>query len=224
MFARKLILISTLLSAAAACSPAKPAKNLPPPDGALNVVEHKADGLGDPEVTFHNVSDKAMALDFDGPTKVHLDVPANESRTVKLAAGTYQATTSGKDVLPSTNTLTLAADRRYEIAIKFVLELDVPEYAGKGFDCFETQTGLPFLTCARTPDRCQEMRKKMIQQNEKVTLSECAHHGELFHFRATSGGNVRVKFFTTQAACEAFAPKYHAKFPDEAVTPCSRMQ
>ena len=35
---------------------------------------------------------------------------------------------------------------------------------------------------------------------------------------------VHGQFFTTQAACEAFAPKYHAKFPDETLTPCSKMQ
>lgn len=218
---RALLAVFAVLTAVA-CSPAKPAKNLPPPSGALNVVSQKADGLGEPEVTFQNTSDQMLSIDFDGPKKVHLDVPANESRSVKLAPGTYQTTTSGDGLISITDTATFAPDYRYNISLKVILEVDMPEYAGKGFDCFEVQTGPRFMNCARLPNRCQEVRKKLSKP--ELTLSECTHYPEVFHLRATLEGNVKVLFFTTQAACEAFVPTYQKQFPKDTITPCAKIQ
>ncbi len=218
----RVLLAAFAVLASLACSPAKPAKSGAPPSGALNVVSQKADGLGEPEVTFQNTSDQMLSVDFDGPKKAHLDVPANESRSVKLPPGTYQATTSGDGLISITDTATFAADHRYAISLKVVLEVDMPEYAGKGFDCFEVQTGPRFMNCTRVPDRCQAVRKKLTQPD--LTLGECTHYPEVFHLRATLEGNVKVLFFTTQASCEAFVPVYQKEFPKDTITPCAKLK
>lgn len=224
MLARHLLQTATVVALCIACSPAKPRPKLPAPDGALNVVEQKAEGVGDPEITFHNVSDKAMSIDFDGPTKAHLDVPAAESRTIKLPPGTYQATLSGADLVSSTSAVTCARDHRYSMSIRVVLELDLPEHAGKGFECFEIQTGPHFFECARTTARCGSMRKTMLEMNPGAVMTECSHHGPLFHFRATDTSGVQTKFFVTEAECTAFKQKYGVAFPSQTLTPCAKLE
>lgn len=223
MFARTLLAVFAVSTFVAACTPAKPAKNsAPPPTGALNVVSEKADGLGEPEVVYENPTDKAMAVDFVGPAKAHLDVAPGETKSIKLAAGTYQATIGGDDLLPTTDTVTFANDYRYRMSLKIVLEVDDPNFAGKGLDCFEIQVTPKFQNCARTTANCESLRKRAPAD---LTTSECAHHAEMFHFRATpEGGKVRILFFPTQAACDAVLVEWGKQFPKDTTTACSKIQ
>jgi hypothetical protein len=203
----------------AACAPTKPAKTAPPPTGTLQVVSEKADGLGAPEIVYENTTDKAMTVDFVGASKAHLDVPAGATKTVKLPAGTYEATIGGDDLLPSTDTVTFADDFRYRISLKVVLEVDDPAFAGKGLDCFEVQVTPKFMSCARTPANCAALRGKAPPD---LSVGACAHYSEVFHLRATPPGKpVRIVFFTTMAACEAVAAEWPKQFPSDVLVPCA---
>lgn len=216
------VLSTALLVTLAACAAPKPAKTAPPPTGALQVVSEKADGLGQPEIVYENTTDKAMTVDFVGPGKAHLDVPAGATKTLKLPAGTYETTIGGEDLLPSTDTVTFADDFRYRISLKVVLEIDDPAYAGKGFECFEVQVTPKFMSCARTAANCATLRAKAPAT---LTVGACTHHTEVFHLRATPPGKpVRIVYFTTMAACEAVANEWPKQFPGDAVVPCASLK
>jgi hypothetical protein len=204
--------LSVALVALLGCSPspspkpaAAPAPEAPDDGSPMKLVAKAAQGIGDPEIEVSNLADEPLPIDIIGPVNRHLDVPANEARTIKLPAGNYVFRMI-RDGIPNDFAYSFAPDYRYSISMRLVLEVDNPKLAGKGFECFEIKQKPTHWGCSRRAELCEKGREDVPP---KIATGECVHRAEMYFFRAKSkDGRPTVYFEPTVGECEALKKVY----------------
>jgi hypothetical protein len=209
-----------------ACDPPKPAhdpttaaaSSSSSDDARLRVED--AVGIGDPEIEFVNPTKTSMTVVMSGASDAKVEVPALQSRSLKVAAGQYSVGVLGED--PSGDEhFTLDRDRRYRVLLRQFYEMDEPRYRGKGLECVPVTTFMQYYLCGRTKKTCEFYRSGAPAD---VKPGECAHFKSMFGYRATLPEGVSDGFASTAAECDALRAAYLEGRPSASVTPCALVE
>lgn len=192
-------------------SPAQPVTA--PPTSKSPFIAEQVQGLGDPEVVVENRSDKAFTIALTGASQATLEVPPHEKRSVRLKPGSYAFKASADETAPAEGQHAFAKDMRYSWVFVIVMKRDDdPEFAGKGWHCFDVKTEpLPYYVCARDKARCQKAHDEPVKPGEPP-VGECTAHQTVYGF-FDEARNVLV-FTLAMEPCEKIRATYLKQAPD----------
>lgn len=213
-------IVFALAAVLVACGGASPQPVAAPPTSKSPFIAQQVQGLGDPEVVVENRSDKAFTIALTGTTQATLEVPPHEKRSVRLKPGSYTFKASADETAPAEGQHAFAKDMRYSWVFDIVMKRDDdPEFAGKGWHCFDVKTQpLPYYVCTRDKARCQKAHDVPPKPGEPE-VGECAAQQVVYGF-FDEARNILV-YTLAMEPCEKIRASYLKQATDAAkVTAC----
>ena len=219
------LLVSGCESPKPAKSPTSEASNSPPDkeeakSDAMPIEAFEAPGLGDPEIEIVNPTNRAMTVVLSGTKETRVEVPAMQSRPVKVAAGGYSIVVQGEDP-SSAEPAKFDLNWRYRVVLRTFYEMDEPRYVGKGLECVPVAGLVQYYLCGRTKHTCEIYRNGMPPE---IKVAQCTHFDSLFGFRADLPEGVFDGFTSTAGECETFRADYLKRHPGATATACKRTE
>ncbi len=177
------LLLSALVVGLLGCGSSKQRPVAAPPASKSPFVAEAVAGLGDPEIIIENRSDLPFTIALTGATASTLEVPPHEKRAVRLKPGTYSYKATAPEILPAEGEHAFAKDMRYAWTFLIVKKhADDPEYAGKGWHCFEVKTKpLSYYVCTREKSHCEKLHAEPAKPDEPP-IGDCAPQKVVFGF------------------------------------------
>jgi hypothetical protein len=171
------------LLALSSCGGATPPAKPPAPTTGSPFTAQPIEGLGDPEVVIENRSDVPFTVALTGAAATTLEVPPHEKRSVRVKPGSYTYKASSPEILPAEGAHEFVKDMRYLWAFFIVKKhADDPEYAGKGWHCFDVKTKpLPYYVCTREKSHCEKLHAEPAKPGDPP-IGDCAPQTVVFGF------------------------------------------
>ena len=154
------------------------------------------------EVVVDNLTDVPLSLRLSGAANLKLEVPAHHQRSIRMKPGSYAYQATALLAPPAGGSARFLEDHRYRWTFAIVrMPSDDPALAGTGFHCFDPEHELPFKSCYRAKEVCEQRARGFFAAASRASC-ERSSSSYLYSFRYAGADETHRDFAATRAECE----------------------